>query len=97
MERDFYIFDVDTAVIMEEPSDEEKDGDVWSHLMRDCIEEEGTIIERQNYGGRPLYRVDFRDGLKWWCEEHWLKSARYISYTVSDKDVSDIDDFMKEW
>lgn len=97
MERDFYLYDVGAVVIMEEPRDAEKSGDVWVPSMQYNIGEEGTITHRQGHNGRPLYLVDFDDDHKWWCEEHWLKSAHYISDTVSDKDVSGIDDFMKEW
>lgn len=96
MERDFYLYDVDTAVIMSEPNEEEKLKDVWTPAMKYEINKMGTITDRQDYNGRPLYLVDFGDD-DWWCEEHWLTDANYMSATVSDEDASDIDGFMEEW
>ena len=77
MERDFYIYGVDMEVIMEEPSDEEKDGDVWASLMQQYVGHAGTITDRQNWEGRPLYLVDFGTN-DWWCEEQWLRSVSCI-------------------
>lgn len=96
MERDFYLYDVDTVVIMSEPNEEEKLKDVWTPAMKYEINKMGTITYRQDYNGRPLYLVEFDDD-DWWCEEHWLTDANYMPATVSDEDASDIDGFMEEW